>query len=60
MMFTTAALNVAFVAHGDLKLWAWFIGVFPIASKLVLIAAQYLATRTIVRARVIASRASPG
>jgi len=57
MMFGTAALNVAFVAHGDPKLWAWYIGVFPIASKLAMTAGQYMATRLIVRARISAARA---
>ncbi len=57
LMFVTAALNVALVAHGDTKLWAWWIGVFPLASKLALFAIQYLVTRFIVRNRIIASRA---
>jgi len=57
MMFLTAAINLALVAHGDPKLWAWFIGVFPIASKLALFMVQYLATRLIVIARKRASAA---
>lgn len=59
MMFLTGALNLAFVAHGDPKLWAWFIGVVPLASKLVLFAVQYLTTRLIVVARMRASGAAP-
>ncbi len=55
MMFATGALNLVFVAHGDPKLWAWFIGVFPIASKLALFAVQYLVTRVIVGARMRAA-----
>ncbi len=51
MMFATAALNLILVANGDPKLWAWFIGVFPIASKLALFAVQYLTTRVIVIGR---------
>jgi intracellular septation protein A len=51
MMFLTAALNLVLVANGDPKLWAWFIGVFPIASKLALFAVQYLTTRVIVIGR---------
>jgi intracellular septation protein len=57
MLFLTAGLNLALVAHGDPKLWAWFIGVFPIASKLVLFTVQYLTTRLIVIARKRASAA---
>jgi intracellular septation protein A len=48
MMFLTGALNVAFVINGDTKLWAIFIGVFPIASKLGLFGVQYLITRAVV------------
>jgi len=58
MMFLTGALNVAFVMNGDTKLWAIFIGVFPIASKLGLFAIQYLVTRTIVVRRITASMAA--
>ena len=59
MMFATAGLNLALVANGDPKLWAVFIGVFPIASKMVLVAIQYLATRMIIvgRMRGAATRA---
>ncbi len=52
IMFLTAALNLALVVNGDPKLWAWFIGVFPIASKLALFAVQYLTTRMIVVGRM--------
>ena len=52
LMFMTAALNLVLVAHGDPKVWAWFIGVFPVASKLVLFAVQYVATRHVVIARM--------
>lgn len=52
MMFATAGLNLVLVAHGDPKLWAWFIAVFPMASKLALFAVQYLVTRFIVIGRM--------
>jgi intracellular septation protein A len=58
LMFVTAALNVALVAHGDPKLWAWWIGVFPLASKVVLFAVQYVTTRLVVRRRIFASMAT--
>ena len=52
MMFATAGLNLVLVAHGDPKLWAWFIAVFPLTSKLALFALQYLITRFIVIGRM--------
>jgi intracellular septation protein A len=55
MMFLTGALNVAFVMNGDTKLWAIYIGIFPIASKFALFAVQYLITRFIVVRRIKAS-----
>lgn len=55
LMFLTGAANLALVVHGDPKLWAWFIGVVPIASKLMLFGVQYLVTRFIVRRRMQAA-----
>jgi intracellular septation protein len=55
LMFGTGALNLALVVHGDSKLWVWFLGVFPIASKLALFAAQYALTRLIVVRRMRAA-----
>jgi intracellular septation protein A len=60
LMFLTGALNLALVVHGDPKTWAWFIGVFPIASKLALFAVQYFATRVIVTGRMRAAAAVAG
>ncbi len=62
MMFATAALNLGLVAHGDTKLWAWFLGVFPIGSKIALIGVQYGATRwvTIRRMRAAAGAFTHG
>jgi intracellular septation protein A len=58
MMFLTGALNVAFVMNGDTKLWAIFMGVFPIASKLGLFGVQYLVTRSVIVRRITASMAA--
>jgi len=58
MMFLTAALNVALVAHGDLRLWVWWLGVFPIASKMALIVVQYATMRLVIRARIRAGTAA--
>jgi intracellular septation protein len=55
LMFGTGALNLALMVHGDSELWGWFLGVFPIASKLALGAAQYALTRLIVIRRMRAA-----
>jgi intracellular septation protein A len=52
MMFLTAALNLVLVAYGDPKLWAVFLGVVPLGSKLALFAVQYLTIRAITIVRV--------
>jgi len=39
--------------------WAWFVGVFPIASKAVLVVVQYVVTRHIVRRRIRVAKALP-
>ncbi len=55
MMFATGAINLALVIVGDPASWVWFIGVFPLASKLGLFATQYVTTRMIVVARMRAA-----
>jgi intracellular septation protein A len=57
MMFATAGLNLILVANGDVKTWAWFLGVFPLASKLGLFAVQYITMRMIIGRRVRAAGA---
>ncbi len=58
LMFATAAAN-AYVAYTyDTATYAWFLGVFPVASKIALFAATYLGLRILVRRRVIASMAT--
>ena len=54
VMFATAAANVALVIHNDVALWALFLAVVPIGSKIVLVLTQYAALRLIVRRRVLA------
>jgi intracellular septation protein len=51
LMFATGAANLYLAMQGDPKAWAWFLGVFPLASKLVLFAVQYLTTRFVVVGR---------
>jgi intracellular septation protein len=55
MMFATAALNLALVLTVDTRTWVWFLGVFPIASKLVLFAAQYAVSRAVIVRRLRAA-----
>ena len=57
VMFATAGANAALVIHGDIALWTLFLAVVPIASKIVLVLAQYASTRFIVRRRVMALQA---
>ena len=57
LMFATGALNIAFVVNGDTQIWAVWLAVFPIASKLVLVGAQYLVMRMIVISRMRAGGA---
>lgn len=57
LMLASGALNLGLALHGDVRLWAWFVGVFPLGSKLGLFAVQYLVTRHIVRRRVLAKGA---
>lgn len=48
LMFATAGLNFWLAQSGDVKAWAWFIGVFPLGSKLGLFAIQYIVIKTVV------------
>ena len=57
LMFATGALNIALVVNGDPKLWAVWLGVFPLASKLVLVGIQYLVTRSVIVGRMRAGGA---
>ena len=57
LMFATGAINIALVANGDPRLWAIWLGVFPIASKFALVVAQYLIMRVVIIARMRAGEA---
>ncbi len=59
LMFVTAAANLAIALQARHATWAWFIGVFPIASKVALILVQYTTMRAIIRRRIMAARAVP-
>jgi intracellular septation protein A len=52
LMFATSGANLAFALCASHAAWAWFIGVFPLASKIVLVAVQYTVLRIMVRRRI--------
>jgi len=60
LMFATGAANLYLAVQGDPRTWAWFLGVFPLASKLALFAVQYLTTRFVVVGRKRAARGASG
>jgi intracellular septation protein A len=49
LMFLTAAANLGVALFMDHRAWLTFVGVFPLTSKLILFAAQYLSFRHVVR-----------
>ena len=52
LMFATAAANLALVLGGSAAMWAWFVGVFPLASKIGFVLIQYGVTRLVVGHRM--------
>jgi len=56
LMFATAAATLLFAYRFDTRAYAVFLGVFPLASKLTLFAAQYAVTRIVVVRRIRARR----
>ena len=59
LMFATAAANLGVALRASHATWAWFIGVFPITSKVTLILVQYTIMRAIIRRRIQAGRPVP-
>lgn len=57
LMFATGVANMVVALRADPVVWAWFVGVFPIASKVGMVIAQYLVTRRIVRRRIRVAKA---
>jgi intracellular septation protein A len=55
LMFATAGLNLVLVLTASPAIWAWFVAVFPIGSKALLVAVQYVVTRQVVRRRIRAA-----
>ena len=55
LMFVTSGANLALALYASHATWAWFIGVFPLASKIVLVAIQYITLRIIIRRRIRSS-----
>ena len=58
LMFATAAANALVAVTADTATWALFILVFPIVSKIGLVAVQYMVIRKAVRDRVNAGSAA--
>ena len=56
LMLTSSAANLI-VAWRMPALWPAYLAVVPMASKLVMFAAQYLSIRHVVRRRILAARA---
>jgi intracellular septation protein len=56
LMFATAAANLGIALQASHATWAWFIGVFPIASKVALILVQYVSLRSIIPRRIRAAK----
>jgi len=56
LMALSGILNAVIAVNADTKTWAWFVAVFPMASKAILVFVQYLVTRTIVKGRLQAAR----
>ena len=52
LMFGTGAANLVMAAYASPVAWGWFLGVFPLASKIVLVFTQYGVTRFIIRRRI--------
>ena len=47
LMFATAALNAAFALMASFAVWSLFIAIFPLGSKIVLFAVQYVSVRAV-------------
>lgn len=58
LMFATASANLGLALYASPATWAWFVGIFPIGSKVVLVMIQYMVTRMIVRRRIQISKQS--
>ena len=58
-MLTIAACNLELAFGSSHAAWSWFVGTVPIGAKIVLIPAQYLITRFIVRRRIGTATAGP-
>jgi intracellular septation protein len=59
LMFGTAGLNLYLVTEASPAVWAWVLGVFPIASKFGLILVQYCVMRITTIGRMRAAGALP-
>jgi intracellular septation protein len=58
LMFTTALVTIGVALRYDDRIYASYLASVPLASKLLLFGLQYLATRVVVRRRILAKRAA--
>ncbi len=58
LMLATAGLNLLVAAYFSTRVWSWFLLVFPLASKVILVAAQYFTIRTVSCRRALTSQAA--
>jgi intracellular septation protein A len=52
LMFFTSGANLVLALYASHASWAWFIGGFPLGSKIALVAVQYVTLRIMVRRRI--------
>jgi hypothetical protein len=57
LMFALGLGTIAIASTGDLKLWAFYVGVVLLGAKLAAFATQYLAFRFLVTSRIRAAQA---
>ena len=58
LMFATAIANLVLALYASLGTVAWFLGVFPVSSKVVLVLIQYGANRVVIGRRIRAEQAT--
>jgi len=58
LMFATAAANLGLAVFATQQTWVWFLGIFPLASKVVMVGIQYATMRFLIRRRILAGMAT--
>ncbi len=52
LLFATGAANLGFALLAGPVVWAWFVGIVPLATKLAMVIVQYVVTQRIIRRRI--------